>query len=84
MSIDVINITRGHPRAFEGRFHGAVTAIAVRRRRSDVIAIARHSVAHHFAVNLRAALFGMFQLFEDDHPGALAHDKTIAALVPGP
>ncbi len=56
---------------------------AIFRRRRDVIGVARHAVPDHFAIDLRTARLGVFHLFQNHHPGAFAHDETVAAPVPG-
>ena len=48
-----------------------------------MIGISTDPIAHQLGVNLRAALFGVLQFLDHHHPGAFAHDKTIAAAVEG-
>src|SRR5206468_8683424 len=53
-------------------------------RRGHVIGISRESISCELAVNLRAALFRVFELFHHDNAGAFAHDKTVAVAVERP
>ena len=46
-----------------------------------MIGVARHTVADHFAVNFRAAFFGVFIFFQHHAAGAFADNKTIAAFI---
>src|ERR1035437_7203670 len=39
------------------------------------------TVAHNFAINLRAAFFGVFQFFQHEHARAFAHDEAVAVFV---
>ena len=64
--------------------HGAEGAVAVLRRRGDVMGVARHAVADDLGIDLGAALLGMLEFLEHQHAGALAHDEAVAVLVPGP
>ena len=72
------------PGALQRHLHGAEAAIAVFRRRGDVIGVARQAIALHFAIDLRAARLGVFVLFQHHDAGALAHDEAVAVLVIGP
>ena len=73
----------GKPDALQRHLHGAEAAIAVFRRRGDVIGVARQAIAFHFAIDLRAARLGMLVLFEHHDAGALAHHEAVAVLVVG-
>src|SRR3546814_13572491 len=53
-------------------------------RCGDVIGIARHAIADDFSIDRRAAALGMLKFLKHDDAGALAHDETVAALVPRP
>ena len=82
--VDVVDLVGVELGALQRRLHGAVAAVAVLRRRGDVIGVARQAVAHDLGIDLGAALLGVLVLFEHDDAGALAHDEAVAVLVPRP
>ena len=47
-----------------------------------MVRICAHAITRQFAINLCAACPGMFEFFQNQYPGTLAHHKTIAILVP--
>ena len=53
-------------------------------RGSDMIGVAGHAIANHFAIDFGAARLGMFIFFQADDACALAHHKAVAVLVIGP
>ena len=83
MGIDVADLLGIDFRPVQGGFHGPVCAVAVFRRRGDVMGIAGHAVTDHFRIDLRAAFLGVLQFFEHHDAGALAHDESVPRLVPG-
>ncbi len=67
------------------RSHGhAVAAIAFFRGLRDVIRVARHSVAHDFGQNIRAAALREFERFQNQHAGTFTNHKAIAVCVERP
>ena len=81
--VDVVDIGRRDAGALHRGAHAAEGAIAVRRRRGDVIGVAGQAVADHFGVDLRAALLGVLVFLEHHDAGALAHHEAVAILVVG-
>ena len=71
------------PGALQRRRHRAKGAVAVRRRRGDVIGVARQAVADELGINLRAARLGMLVDLEHHAARALAHDETVAIAIIG-
>ena len=63
--------------------HAAVGAVAVLRRRGDVVGVARQAVADHLGIDVRAPRLGVLEFFQHDDAGALAHDEAVAILVVG-
>ena len=63
--------------------HAAERAVAVRRRRGDVIGVAGKPIADELGIDLGAARLGVFEFFQHHDAGALAHDETVAVLVIG-
>ena len=60
--------------------HG--TARTVHVGRGHVAGVGAHAVARHLGVDLRAAGFGVFVLFEHHHASAFTQDKSITVFVP--
>ena len=52
-------------------------------RVGDAEGVGGGAVAENFAVDFRAAGFGVIELFEDDHGGAFAEDEAIAIFIEG-
>ena len=84
VGVDIVDVRRVQPGALQRRLHGAEAAVAVRCRRGHMVGVAGQAVADHLGVNLGAPLLGVFQLFQDDDTGPLAHHETVAVLVPRP
>src|SRR6266581_1099055 len=63
VGVDVIDLVGRNAGMFERELHGARRAFAIGRRSGHVVGVGRQSVAREFAINLRAARFGVFQLF---------------------
>ena len=59
-------------------------AAAFGMRVGDAEGVGRGAVAEHFAVDRRAACFGVFEFFEDDHRGAFAEHEAVAVEVERP
>src|SRR5665213_4515677 len=84
MGVDVVDVGRDEAGAADGRFHGAVAAVAVIGRGGDVEGVAGEAVADHLGVDLRPALPRVFQLLQHQDAGALAHHEAVAVPVIGP
>ena len=72
------------PRVLQRVGHGEARALAVLRRRGDVIGVAAHAEADQLGVDARAALLRVLELLEDDRAAAVAEHEAVAVLVPGP
>ena len=83
MRVDVVDVGGRKPGALQRRRHAAKGAVAILGRRGDVVGVAGQAVADDLGIDLGAARLGMFQLFEDDDAGALAHDEAVAVAVIG-
>ena len=79
--VDVVDVAGGNSGAFDRHGHAAERPVAVRRRRGDVIGVARQPVAGEFGINLGAARLGVVERFQHHGAGALAHHETVAVLV---
>ena len=49
----------------------------------DAVGVGGGAVAENFAVDFRAAGFGVIELFEHEHAGAFAEDEAIAIFIEG-
>src|SRR5690606_29086302 len=78
--IDVLGIDAG---VGQRRDHALARALAVFRRRGDVIGIAALAHADQLAVDLRAARLGVFVFLQHQHAGAVGQHEAVAVLVPG-
>src|SRR5437588_6948961 len=56
-------------------------ASAILRRRGHVVGVRRKSITGELAINFRAALLRMFELFDNGNPGAFADDETITVAI---
>ena len=81
--VDVADVGGVQLGVAQGHFHALGGAEAFRMRGGEVVGICGDAVAGEFGVNVRAALFGVLQLFDDDDAGAFAHDEAVAIDVPG-
>ena len=81
MGIDVVDVTRGDAGATDRRAHAAQRAIAVRRRRGDVIGVARQPVTNQFRIDLGPARLCMFERFQHHDAGSFAHHEAVAIFV---
>ena len=66
---------------FDRPGHRADAAVAVFAGRSDVVAVARETVAGELRIDARAARLGVFEFFEHDDAGAFAEHKAIALFI---
>ena len=78
---DVLGVQAG---VAQGHLHAAGGAFAFRGGGGHVIGVGGVAVADDLAVDPRAALLRVFEFFEHQHAGALAHDKAVALLVERP
>src|SRR5271167_3322632 len=62
--------------------HGAQSAVSVARHASEVIGISGRGITDDLSQDIRAALLGMFHLFQHQNSGAFTDDKPIPVLVP--
>ena len=59
--IDILNFGWRNSGLFQRHLHGAKAAIAGFFRRGDMIGVTAKTISDDFGINLRAALFGVFQ-----------------------
>src|ERR1700682_2390460 len=81
--VDVIDLRRLDASALHGRAHHAERAVAVLRGGGDVVRIGGHAVPDDLRVDARTALPRGLVFLEDEHAGALSHDKPVAIFVEG-
>jgi hypothetical protein len=72
VGVDVVDLGGIDAGALDRHLHAAEAAIAIFRRRGDVIGVAAQTVADDLGVNLGAAGLGVLVLLEHDDAGALA------------
>ena len=84
VGVDVVDVAGLDSRVLHRRAHGPVAAVAVRRRRGDVVGIPGKTVAENLRIDPGAALSGVPEFLEHDDAGALPHDESVASPVPGP
>src|SRR5215472_7719125 len=82
VGIDIVNIGRTHSGIAHRVLHYPESALVFRRRLSDVIRVAAHSVAHDFGNGLGAAPTRMLQLFEDQDSRSFANHESVPGAVP--
>src|SRR5205823_7222071 len=81
VGVDVIDIAGRDLSVIERQLHGARGAAAVFRRRGHVVGVSRKSVAGQLTIDLRAALLGVFELFDNGNARALANDETVTVAI---
>ena len=81
--VDVVDVVRRKSGVFEGGAHTTDGAAAFRVDVGDAVGVGRRAVPDDFAVNFRAAFFGVFEFFEDEDAGAFAEDKAVASFIEG-
>ena len=81
--VDVVELGGADLGALERGLHAAIGAVAFRRRRGDVISVARHAVADHLGIDRGAARLGVLQLLEHHDARPLAHHEAVAVAVIG-
>src|SRR5260221_2264418 len=83
MGVYIIDIAGFHPRITKGCYHHIFGAQSLRVGGRHMISVCRSPTADDLTIDLSAPGPGMFQLFEYEHPGCFAHDKTVSVLVVG-
>jgi hypothetical protein len=81
VGVDVIDFPGVDLGVFHGHGHAAGGPLASGQRRAHVVGVGGQTVAGQLAVDSGAAFFGVLVFLEDDHAGALAHDKAVPAPV---
>lgn len=84
VGVDVGNVRGIHARRAKGHRHATGRSFAAGRWGSQMMSIGSVSVADDFRVNPRAAGLGVFEFFQDNHPAAFAHDKSVATDIEWP
>mgnify|MGYP000603166431 CR=1 FL=1 len=69
------------PGAAQGVAHRAEGAVAVLGRRRQMVGVARHAVADHLGVDLRAALLRVFEILGNQHAPAFAEHQADLSIV---
>ena len=83
MCIDVHNIFHGCTGFLDCPFHGGSSSHSVLCRRSDVVSITGGTITDYLCQNVCSSCLCMFQILQNNHTSALAHDKSIAVFVKG-
>ena len=73
--VDVLHVRRIQLRILQGIRHGEARALAVFRRRGDVVRVAAHAEADELRVDAGAALLRVLELLENDGAAAVASTK---------
>ena len=81
--VDVVDVRGRKSRILDGTRHALRLIFAVRRRACDVIGIGVRTVADKLGVDVRTALLGMLQAFQNHESCTLAHDEAAAVFVKG-
>src|SRR5665647_1371247 len=84
MGINVINIFRPKAGILQGHTQTARRPFTVFRWSSDMIGITAGAVAGYLRIDRGSAFQGMFQLFNNEHPGTLGHDEPIPIFIKRP
>ncbi len=71
------------PASLMASAHHAERSVAIFRWAGDVIRVAAHAVTDDLGQDVRTAPLGIFELFQDQNAGALAHHEAVALGVPG-
>src|SRR3546814_7852070 len=74
--VDVVDIAGIQPGALQRRLHRQEAAVAVFRRRGDVVGVAGQAVADHLCIDRRAARLGVLELFQHPHTGSRSVEPT--------
>ena len=81
MSVDVGNVFQVQPAIAQSHSHATHRTFTSGRWRGQMVSVGCVSVADDFAINFRAARFGMLHLFQHENTGALADDEAVAGGV---
>ncbi len=79
--IHVVNFLRRNARIVQSQLHAGCTARAFRSGSRDVVSIAVRAVSDDFRENLCPPLKRMLLLFQNQNPGAFAHDEAASLRV---
>ena len=82
MRVDVLHLVGVDPGITQGVLHAPGRPTKVWR--GDVVRVRTHAEANQLGIDAGAPLLRVLQLFQDQHPGALAQDEAIPVAVPGP
>mmetsp|Transcript_20236 Transcript_20236/g.44003 ORF Transcript_20236/g.44003 Transcript_20236/m.44003 type:complete len:443 (+) Transcript_20236:1318-2646(+) len=83
MSIDIVNIRLIHATLINCHFHRSRQSPSLWRRCGNVVSIARGTISHHFAVNIRSSCQCTVQRLKHYHTGTLAHDEPTPIGIKG-
>ena len=78
VGVDVVDLARRDAGPAQRRGHATERAVAILRRRGDVVGIAGQAVADQLGINAGAAALGVFVFFQHDRTSALAHHEAVA------
>ena len=78
MGVDVADVVWPRPGVGKGGAHAGDGAAAFGMAVGDAESVGGRAVAGDLGVDRRAAPPGVLELFQDEHAGALAHDKAVA------
>src|SRR3546814_17958733 len=78
--MDVVDLIRIDAGIAQRVLHAATRAVIARQ--GDVIRIAGHAEADQLGVDFCTALFGMLEIFEQQHARAIAEHAAVPVLVP--
>jgi len=84
MRVNIINIMGPNASFFHRNFHCASRAPAFRIHIGQAIRVRRGAVAHDFSMDRRLALPRVLQLFQDQHPRALADHEPVPFFIERP
>src|SRR5215471_16994407 len=82
VSVYIINLVWREARASQRIAHRAEGSFAVLRRSSEVKSVGGHAITDHLRIDLGAALPGVLIFLKNENSCTLAHDESVAFLVP--
>ena len=83
MCIDVHNIFHSGTGFLDCPFHCGSSSHSVLCRRSDVVSITGGTISDYLCQNVCSSCLCVFQILQNNHTSALAHDKSITVFVKG-
>ena len=83
MHVDVVDILRLHSGILEGVLHNEFCAETLGMSGCDVISVCAHAASGHLCIDMCAASFCVFKLFEHEGCRAFADYEAIAASAEG-